>query len=96
MKHFWVYILATKRNGTLYTGVTNDLCRRLFEHQSGAGSKFADQYSVHRLVWYEEHATAEQAIAREKAIKSWPRAWKINVIQSLNPEWFDLGKSLNR
>ncbi|NVK33382.1 MAG: GIY-YIG nuclease family protein [Rhodobacteraceae bacterium] len=92
---FWVYILAGHKNGTLYTGVTNDLTRRLYEHKSGTGSKFARRYKVSRLVWYEEHATASEAIAREKSIKSWSRAWKIELIEATNPEWFDLGKDLN-
>ncbi|WP_153770724.1 GIY-YIG nuclease family protein [Labrenzia sp. CE80] len=95
-RRFWVYILAGHKNGTLYTGVTNDLVRRLFEHQSGTGSRFTRRYKVARLVWYEEHATAPQAIAREKALKTWSRAWKIELIEAMNPEWFDLGKDLNR
>ena len=94
-RHFWVYILTTRKGGTLYTGVTNDLARRLHEHQSGTGSRFTKRYSVKRMVWYEEHATAPQAIAREKAIKSWPRKWKVELIEKMNPEWFDLGKRLN-
>ncbi|WP_417669910.1 GIY-YIG nuclease family protein [Roseibium sp.] len=92
---FWVYILAGHKNGTVYTGVTNDLARRLLEHRSGTGSRFASRYSVGRLVWYEEHPFAPQAIAREKAIKSWPRAWKVDLIETMNPEWYDLGRSLN-
>lgn len=95
MRCFWVYILAGRKNGTVYTGVTNDLVRRLHEHQSGTGSRFTAQYSVQRLVWYEPHGTAEEAIAREKAIKSWPRAWKIELIEATNPEWYDLGRFLN-
>lgn len=95
-RRYWVYILTTRKGGTLYTGVTNNLARRLIEHQSGTGSKFTIRYSTKRLVWYEEHGSAPQAIAREKAIKSWSRQWKIELIESLNPDWFDLGKSLNR
>ena len=95
-RRYWVYILSTRKGGTLYTGVTNDLARRLIEHQSGTGSKFTKRYALKRLVWYEEHRSAPQAIAREKAIKSWSRQWKIELIESLNPDWFDLGKSLNR
>ena len=93
-RRFWVYILAGHKNGTLYTGVTNNLARRLEEHSSNVGSAFTRRYSVHRLVWYEELPTAPQAIAREKAIKSWPRAWKVELIESMNPEWYDLGKTL--
>ncbi|CTQ67309.1 GIY-YIG nuclease superfamily protein [Roseibium alexandrii] len=96
MRRFWVYILAGHKNGTLYTGVTNNLSRRLYQHQQGTGSKFTQKYRVKRLVWYEEHATAERAISREKAIKHWSRAWKIELIEATNPEWFDLGKDLNR
>lgn len=96
MKRFWVYIPAGHKNGTLYTGVTNDLARRLYEHQQPHGSSFTSRYGVKRLVWYEEFASPEQAIAREKAIKHCSRAWKIDLIEAMNPEWFDLGKSLNR
>jgi putative endonuclease len=95
VRAYWVYILAGHKNGTLYTGVTNDLARRLYEHQTGQGSRFTARYSVRRLVWYEQHATAELAIAREKAIKTWPRAWKVSLIEAENPEWFDLGRMLN-
>ncbi|WP_439895998.1 GIY-YIG nuclease family protein [Roseibium aggregatum] len=95
MRRFWVYMLASRKNGTLYTGVTNDLARRIHEHETGQGSKFAARYGVVRLVWYEEHPTAPQAIAREKAIKSWPRKWKIDLIQQENADWFDLKRFLN-
>ncbi|MEP0235627.1 GIY-YIG nuclease family protein [Roseibium sp.] len=94
-KRFWVYILTTRRGGTLYTGVTNNLPRRLLEHTSGTGSQFTRRYSVKRLVWYELHPSAPQAIAREKAIKHWPRAWKVELIEVMNPDWFDLGGNLN-
>ncbi|MEP2705089.1 MAG: GIY-YIG nuclease family protein [Roseibium sp.] len=93
-KCYWVYILTRRKGGTLYTGVTNDLPRRLFEHSSGTGSPFTNCYSVKRLVWFEEHATAPHAIAREKAIKSWQRKWKIDLIEAMNPDWFDLGRHL--
>lgn len=96
MRSFWVYMLASRKGGTLYTGVTNDLARRLEEHRTGAGSAFARRYSVTRLVWYEEHATAPDAIAREKQIKGWKRQWKIDLIEAMNPDWFDLRHSLNR
>ena len=85
-----VYILASKRNGTLYTGVTSDLPARLHQHETGQGSKFAHCYGALRLVWYEEHAEVAYAIVREKTIKRWPRAWKINAIEALNPDWQDL------
>ncbi|WP_299473678.1 GIY-YIG nuclease family protein [uncultured Roseibium sp.] len=95
MKRFRVYILASRRNGTLYTGVTNDLARRLYEHERGTGSKFAARYGAVRLVWYEEHPVAQQAIACEKAIKSWRRNWKIELIEKMNPDWYDLKRHLN-
>ncbi|SHL73519.1 GIY-YIG nuclease family protein [Roseibium suaedae] len=94
-RQFWVYILATHKNGTLYTGVTNDLLRRLYEHQSESVPGFTARYQVKRLVWYEEHGTADRAIAREKAIKTWKRSWKVELIEESNPEWFDLGRFLN-
>jgi putative endonuclease len=86
----FVYLLASQRNGTLYLGVTSDLARRLLEHQSGVGSKFAARYGVRRLVWYEEHDLVADAIAREKAVKKWPRAWKIRLIEENNPHWHDI------
>ncbi len=86
----WLYILASKPGGTLYVGVTNDLLRRVWEHKEAAASSFTKRYGVARLVYYEEHATAPLAIQREKNIKHWSREWKIDLIQSLNPEWRDL------
>jgi putative endonuclease len=94
LKRFLVYILTTRKGGTLYTGVTNDLPRRLFEYTSGVGAQFTKRYSVKRLIWYEEHETITEAIAREKAIKRWPRNWKIELIEGMNPDWFDLARHL--
>jgi len=94
-RRFWAYILTTRKGGTLYTGVTNNLPRRLYEHTSGTGSQFTKRYAVKRLVWYEELATAPEAISREKAIKRWPRQWKIELIEAANPNWFDLSKTLD-
>lgn len=85
-----VYILASRKNGTLYTGVTSDLPRRLEEHRLGVGSKFAARYRVNRLVWFEDHELIVNAITREKTIKKWPRQWKINLIEERNPHWHDL------
>ncbi len=85
MKRFYVYILASRKNGTLYTGVTSDIARRAWEHRSGASEGFTKQYSVKRLVYVETHDTAEAAIKREKAIKRWPRRWKIELIEKDNP-----------
>ena len=92
---FYVYILASQRNGTLYTGVTNDLARRMSEHRTGAGSKFVSDYRVSRLVWCEAHEEAAQAIQREKQIKKWNRKWKLDLIEASNPQWRDLYDELN-
>ena len=96
MRRFFVYILASRKNGTLYTGVTNDIARRSWEHRHGATPGFAKRHSVKRLVYVEECPTAAAAIRREKTIKRWPRQWKINAIERDNPEWFDLYRRLNR
>jgi len=89
-----VYILASRRNGTLYVGVTSDLIKRVWEHKSDAVEGFTKRYGVHDLVWYEAHETMMSAIAREKAIKEWRRAWKLELIEKTNPEWRDLYKDL--
>lgn len=91
----WIYILKNHRNGTLYTGVTANLPRRYEEHRSGLGSQFARKYGLTRLVYWERVDEIETAIRREKAIKRWPRAWKINLIEGLNPDWIDLSERLN-
>ena len=93
---YWVYILASRKHGTLYIGVTNDLARRVDEHRQGAGSRFVKQYRVTRLVYAEPHAEIGSAIQREKTMKEWRRAWKIRLIESVNPEWNDLNDGLNR
>jgi putative endonuclease len=85
-----VYILASKRNGTLYVGVTSDLIKRVAEHKQDLIDGFTKRYSVHELVWFEQHATMESAITREKAIKEWKRRWKLELIEKTNPEWRDL------
>ena len=85
-----VYLLASKRNGTLYTGVTSNLVKRAWEHKNNLVECFTSKYSVHTLVWYELHDTMESAIQREKAIKNWKRAWKIKTIEEQNPLWEDL------
>jgi putative endonuclease len=86
----WVYILASKAFGTLYVGMTNSLPHRIYQHREGLMDGFTKRYNVKMLVYYEEHATAAAAIQREKNIKHWPRAWKIDLIRSMNPEWRDL------
>jgi len=85
-----VYILASRRNGTLYTGVTSDQFRRMPLHKQGLVEGFSKKYRVHMLVYYETHPTMEAAIRREKQIKEWRRLWKIRLIESMNPEWIDL------
>ena len=87
---FWVYILASRPGGTLYVGVTNDLVRRVYEHREGLVRGFTKRYGIKTLVYYEQHATAELAIQREKNIKHWPRAWKTRLIAQTNPTWRDL------
>ncbi|HWG67060.1 MAG TPA: GIY-YIG nuclease family protein [Rhodanobacteraceae bacterium] len=89
-----VYMLASKRNGTLYTGVTADLVKRIWEHKNNVVAGFTQQYNVHMLVWYEIHETMQSAIAREKTIKEWKRAWKIRRIEEVNPEWNDLYETI--
>ena len=85
-----VYLLASKRNGTLYVGVTSDLIKRIWEHKSHVVDGFTKKYQVDHLVWYEIHETMESAIQREKAIKEWQRAWKLKLIEEFNPDWRDL------
>ncbi len=87
---FWVYILASKPFGTLYVGVTNDISRRAYEHREGLFSGFTKRYGVKMLVYYEEQGTAAEAIQREKNIKHWSRAWKLELVRKMNPEWRDL------
>jgi putative endonuclease len=88
--HPCVYILANRRNGTLYVGVTNNLSRRVWEHKTGAIDGFTKRYGVHTLVYAEFHATMETAVLSEKRIKTWRRAWKIMLIEQTNPTWRDL------
>ena len=91
----YVYILASKRNGTLYTGVTRDLSHRLFEHQNDLTPGFTSKYGVKTLVWFEEHDLLTAVITREKNIKKWPRKWKLNLIEQMNPEWEDIARYLH-
>ena len=93
MQGAWVYILASKRNGTLYVGVTSDLRRRMEEHRQGLIEGFTKRYGVKCLVWAERHESIATAIQREKAIKKYPRRWKLNLIESLNPQWRDLSEN---
>jgi putative endonuclease len=91
---FAVYLLASRRHGTLYPGVTNDLARRVHEHKAKRSAGFTARYAVDRLVWYELYARAIEAIQREKALKTWRRDWKIRLIEEANPDWSDLTASL--
>ncbi len=87
---YWVYILASRPNGTLYIGITRDLRTRLEQHRSGHGSEFVKKYRVNLLVHVEEFASPQEAIAREKQLKNWRRSWKIELIEKGNPGWSDL------
>ena len=93
---YWLYILASRKHGTLYIGVTNNVAKRVWEHRQGSGSRFAKQYRVTRLVYAEPHEDIDRAIQREKTMKEWPRAWNIRLIESVNPEWRDLYEDMNR
>jgi putative endonuclease len=93
-RYFWVYILASRLGGTLYIGVTNDLVRRVYEHRTDAIPGFTSKHGVHRLVYYEQFFDIENAIRREKRLKKWTRAWKIQLIEKTNPNWDDLYPSI--
>ena len=86
----WVYIMSNRKDGVLYIGVTADLSRRIVQHREGKGSAFCRRYGLTRLVYAEEHDSIGDAIAREKAMKAWKRAWKIELIEGVNPAWDDL------
>ncbi len=90
MKQYYVYILASKRNGTLYVGVTSDLRKRVHEHKENLAEGFTEKYDIHSLVYYEAYADVVDAIAREKQLKNWNRKWKLELIEKENPEWKDL------
>ena len=94
MKQPAVYILASKRNGTLNTGVTSNLVKRAWEHRNNLAEGFAKKYGVRRLVYYELHGDMEAAITREKRVKKWRRAWKLRLIEERNPDWNDLYESI--
>jgi putative endonuclease len=83
MKNYYVYILSSKRNGTLYTGVTSDIVKRVYEHKNGLVNGFTRKYNIHNLVWFELHESAESAITREKQIKKWKRDWKLKLIKNV-------------
>ena len=85
-----VYILASKRNGTLYVGVTSALAKRVWQHKNNLVEGFSKRFNVHQLVWYELHDTIENAVIREKRLKEWKRQWKLELIEKMNPNWQDL------
>ena len=89
-KSFYVYIMASRRNGTLYIGMTSDLIGRVWQHKNGVTKGFTTKHKVHRLVYFEIHDTAETAATRERQMKEWQRAWKIKRIEEMNPGWDDL------
>lgn len=94
MNEYFVYILSSKKNGTLYVGVTNDLVRRVYEHKKGVSEGFTKKYNVKNLVWYESTASIESAILREKQIKAGSRVKKVALIEKMNPTWEDMYDSL--
>lgn len=94
LAHSYVYIVASARNGTLYVGVTTNLTKRVSEHREKIADGFTKKYNVTRLVYYEVHETVEAAIAKEKVIKKWKRKWKLDMIESKNPEWQDLFEAI--
>jgi putative endonuclease len=89
-KTYWVYILSSQKNGTLYVGVTNNLVKRVWEHKNKQVDGFTKRYEIHHLVYFEQHSNPESAIKREKQIKKWNRLWKIRLIEEKNTEWRDL------
>jgi putative endonuclease len=91
---FFVYMLASRKNGTLYVGMTDNLPRRIWEHQTGAIPGFTKRYGVKTLVWYELHESRETAFQHERQLKKWNRSWKIQLIEKTNPDWRDLIEEL--
>ena len=91
---FFMYMLASRRNGTLYIGMTDNLARRVWEHQTGVVEGFTKRYGVKTLVWYEVHESRETAFQRERQLKKWNRAWKMQLTERLNPSWRDLANEL--
>jgi putative endonuclease len=94
MKNAYIYIMSNKRRTTFYIGVTNDLCRRIAEHNEGVGSLFVNRYKLYDLIYYEYFTDIRYAILREKQLKNWHRSWKLNLIRKMNPDMVDLKKEL--
>ena len=95
-KNFWVYIVASAKNGTLYIGVTSDLIKRVWQHKNKVFEGFTTDYGVDKLMWFEQHTNAEAAITREKQLKKWNRSWKIELIEKTNSRWQDLYDSITQ
>ncbi|MEA3003861.1 MAG: putative endonuclease [Sphingomonadales bacterium] len=95
MKGGWVYVMTNRPRGVLYIGVTASIVERVGQHRSGAGTGFCSRYNLKRLVLAEAHPTIDEAIAREKAMKEWNRAWKIRHVEESNPDWADLWETIN-
>jgi putative endonuclease len=91
---YYVYILASRRDGATYVGITNDLVRRVFEHRQKAVPSFTSKYNITQLVWFESYEDPVSAISREKELKKWKRAWKVQLIEAQNPQWSDLYESI--
>ena len=96
MKDFYVYMLASQKNGTLYKGMTSNLKKRIWEHKEGLIEGFTKTHNVKNLVWYKHCETAENAVAWEKKLRRYSRQWKINLIEELNPDWKDLWEEINK
>jgi putative endonuclease len=94
MRGGFVYIMSNRKHGTLYVGVTADIVRRAYEHRTGSIEGFTRRYGLKRLIWFERHDEIMPAIQREKNIKNWPRAWKVRLVETMNPEWEDLYATL--
>ena len=92
---FYAYIVASRRNGTIYAGMTDDLPKRIWQHRNGIIPGFTKRYGVKALVWYEQHESRESAFIRERQLKKWNRAWKLHVIERTNPQWHDLWDEVN-
>jgi putative endonuclease len=94
MREYYVYILASKKNGTLYVGMAKELGKRVVRHKDGRGSKFVQKYKIHILIYYEKVKGYREARKRERQLKWWKRKWKLALIEQTNPEWKDLGKEI--
>jgi putative endonuclease len=94
-KDFYIYMLANQKNGTIYKGMTSNIIKRVYEHKEAEGSKFTKKYNVKKLVWYKRCSNWEEAVKWEKRLRRYPRKWKINLIEEVNPDWNDLWMQIN-